>query len=954
MMGIPIYESITGKYFKRSLLTTAIVMAGLPQLTLAQTIEQSQGGKQQGVLEEVVVTGSNIRRKRDYETPSPIQTMDMEMVSSAGAGQVQDLLKALPANAGSELNASQSDRQGTSQFSLRGLGVGGTLTLINGRRGGLSAVTTGQGFFFTDVNQYPTNMIQSVEVLLDGASATYGSEAVGGVVNVITRKNFEGFEIGAEYRDNENTPAGQLNAAFGTSFDGGHFTTFVNYYTQERGLRGDYSWLTNRSDAFSTDAKANLYDSSTGAGRYNRAVDPDGDGFYSREGNTVADPNCGSPNPINGVVNTFLSGDNCRYQFINQRTLIAEENRFQVFSQFDYDLTDSVKIFSEMSFSSNEIKDTIGGAVMDQRLDDGGHYVSGAHPFNYFVDNGGTLSWDPEAVAADPSSAVDVIFRGRPLTTFDGELGDDITRKFDNTRIVMGFDADLSEAWSVYGSYMYARSNLTDVQPRSYNTAAFRAAIDSGRWNPFASGWATPDAVSVKDNVTTAGNSLSGANSDLNLFTSHRTFIKETTQHVAEVILSGDAYELSNGNVIVAAVGAQYRDTRFRDIADSLSTFRLDGRTDPVFSIPSASQDVYAFFAEADVPISDSFNMQLALRYEDYGDQGGDTTDPKLGLKFTPTDALLFRTSIGTSFQAPSIRNIEGSVGSGALADPITAAVFNAGAGSACDSEVTDSFNSAQITTGGGLTPQSALNWNLGAVYQTDNMTASIDFWTYEFEDLIGPGAAFGAIISGECRNGVYVPDSRVGRNSSGQLSQVSTEFINLGGVETNGIDVAAKYVFDDVAGGELTADAKMTYINTFDIDFGNGEEVFNGAGNRNSFIDLLGSVPDFRVNLGVSWRDESQNAGLYIRHIGAYEDRTPSKINPSISSNTVLDFQYGIALDGLLGDGSTDVTFGINNLTDEVPPAIGRGSVNGRVGFDQQVHDPRGRIAYLRLKHTF
>ncbi len=953
MVGSTTSNNLGDRGFKKNLLVAAMATVLMPQFAIAQEAGGEEGALP--IIEEVFVTGSNIRRKKDFETPSPIQTMDNEMIQAAGAGQMQDLLRTLPANAGSELNASQSDRQGTSQFSLRGLGVGGTLTLINGRRGGLAPVTTTQGFFFTDVNQFPTNMIESVEVLLDGASATYGSEAVGGVVNIITRKDFEGFEIGAEYHDNENNPANAINGAFGTSFDRGHFTTFVNYYHQDRGHRGDYDWLVDRADAFSTDASANLYDSSTGAGRYNLATDSDGDGYYERSGSTVPDPHCGMQNPEGGRINTFLDGSNCRYQFINQRTLIAEEKRLQVFSQFDYRLTDDVNIFSEMSFSSNEIKDTIGGAVMDLRFDDDGHFVPGSHPFNYFVNDGsGNVVWDEAAVAADPSQAVDVVVRQRPLTTYDGDLGEDITRQFDNTRIVFGFDADINESWSLNGSAVYARSKLTDIQPRSYYTPAYRDAIASGSWNPFGSGWATPDAVSVKDGESLAGNTVYGAGSDLSQFAVNRTFVKETIQKVYETILSGEAVEL-NGEVVAVAIGAQYRDMEFNDIADSLSEFRIDGRTDPVFSVSGAKQDVYAIFGEAIIPLSEDFEIQAAIRYEDYGsDQGGDSTDPKLGFRWRANDALSLRGSYGTSFQAPSIRNIAGSVGSGALPDPISADIYASGPGSACDSGATDSFNTAQITNGGGLIPQSATNWNLGAIYQGDNFTGSVDFWTYEFDDLIGAGEAFGSIVSGECVNGVYVPDARVGRNGTGQLRQVTTSFINLGGVEANGIDVSASYAFDDFLDGQLILDAKATFVTTFDIDAGDGSPVFDGAGNRNSFIDLLGSVPDQRLNLGVSWMRDSHLAGLYIRHIGAYDDRELNDVNDSIESNTVLDIQYGYTFEGLLGTGNTNITVGVNNLTDEEPPAIDRGSVNGRVGFDQQVHDPRGRTAYLKIKHSF
>jgi len=927
---------------------TKIAMA----LLLAATGMPTIGAAQDNVeVEEVVITGSNIRRKRDYDTPSPIQTLGSEEIQAAGAGQVQDLLRILPANAGSELSASQSLRQGTSQFSLRGLGFGGTLTLLNGRRAGLSAIASDQGFFYTDVNQFPTNMIQNIEVLKDGASATYGSEAVAGVVNVITRTDFEGLEIGAEYRDASNE-AMQLNAAFGSSFDRGHFSTFVTYYDQSINYRGDFDWLAERSNAASTSPSPNKWDSSTGAGRYQLAT-ADAAGNYTRSGNTVADQYCGQPNAISGVVNTFEdTSNNCRYIFLNQRSLIPEESRLQVFSQFDYDLSDDVQIFAEFSYSNNQVVDIMGGNVLRKTTDNGGFLIPGDHPFNYFVADGDGIKWDEAAVTADPSLAVDVIQRGRPLTTFDGDLADDNVRDFTNTRIMFGFDAALNEDWGLYSYYQYARSNFVDLQPRSYNADAYKAAIGSHDWNPFGSAWATPNAVSAKDGVTTAGNTLDGAASDLAKFATYNTAIASSEQQVLEVILSGDLFDLSNGNTVTAAFGAQYRDFTYNDTADSLEYFRLDGRADPVFNISEATQDVYALFAEASVPFTDSLEMQLALRYEDYGDgEGGSTTDPKIGLRFQASDALTLRASAGTSFQAPSVRNIAGSVGSGALADPIS--VLNSpAAGNSCNSGETGSFNAAQIVVGGNLDPQSATNFNFGAVYEGDSTTTSIDYFSYDFTDLIGPGQSAQDIVANECNDGVYTPDSRVVRDASGQLNSVTTNFINLGSVEVQGIDFGLNKVYEEVLGGELSVDLQATYLTKFDVDEKGDGTIFNGAGNRNSFIDLLGSVPDLRANLGFTWRDEDQNAGLYVRHIGAYDDRTPTKVNSSIGAQTVLDVQYGRGFE--MGGGITDVTVGINNITDEDPPAIDLGSANGRLGYDNQVHDVRGRTIYLRLKHTF
>lgn len=919
--------------------TSAAVALALSCMSVPMQVN-AQGSQ---ALEEIVVTGSNIRRNRDFETPSPIQTIGLEEIGTAGAGQVQDIFKNLSVNAGSEISNSQNQRQGVSQFSLRGLGVAGTLTLVNGRRAGLSPASSDEGFFFTDINQYPVNFIERVEVLTDGASATYGSEAVAGVVNIITRKNFEGFEIGAEVRDSLNT-ATILNGAFGTSFDRGHFSTFVSYYKQDVIGRGEFDFIRERDNDGNQLDSASRFDSSTGAGQYDLAFDPDGDGIYERGGNnTIADPNCGEAN-VAGVVNTFVSGSNCRYSFINQRAIVPEETRLQVFSQFDYQLTDSVNFFSEASFSQNEILDSIGGAVLNNRTDDGGVFVPGSSPFNYFFNDGGNLVYDPVRAAANPNGTADVIWRGRPQAGQDGVLGDPITKQFDSTRLVIGFDAELSDRWSLNSSYVYSRTDFTDRQPRSYNTDALRDAIATGEFNPFFIASTQPGAISVKDGVTVAGNT----EADFDLFSANRLFSVEAIQEVAEVILSGDLFDLSGGTA-VGAFGAQYRKFQFSDIADSLSEFALDGRADPVFSIQEAEQDVYAIFGEVVLPVTDSLEVQLAARYEDYGEgEGGDTFDPKIGVRWAATDSLILRGSFGTSFQAPSIRNVAGAVGSGALED------FANGVqpGQSCNA-VSDSFNSAQITAAGpDLSPQSADNINLGLVFQNDVFTGSVDLWTYDFTDLITSDADFQSIVAGECVNGIFVPDSRVQRNPAGQLSAITTEFTNIGSVEAQGVDLNASVGLGSIGSGDLSLSGVATLVTKFDIDADNSGNIFDGANNRNSG-SAFGSLPDTRLNLSLDWRGGNSSANLTGRYIGGYDDRTVGQDNDPIDSQVLFDAQYGFVWDRENGS-STAVTLGLINIFDEDPPAIDGGSANGRIGYDEQVADPRGRTAYIRATYSF
>jgi outer membrane receptor protein involved in Fe transport len=163
---------------------------------------------------------------------------------------------------------------------------------------------------------------------------------------------------------------------------------------------------------------------------------------------------------------------------------------------------------------------------------------------------------------------------------------------------------------------------------------------------------------------------------------------------------------------------------------------------------------------------------------------------------------------------------------------------------------------------------------------------------------------------------------------------------------------VSATYIFDNVGSGQLGLNADLTYILKYDVDRGDGSPTFDGANNRNASFGQLGSVPEMRLNVGVDWRTDKHAVALWVRHIGGYDDRTPSNTRETIDDWTVLDVQYMLSLN--VGGGVTDLSIGVNNLTDEDPPAVDRNSANGRRAFDSQVHDPRGQTIYFRVRHSF
>lgn len=888
------------------------------------TASPSEGAESGETLEQVVVTGTLIR---DFRSPSPVLTVNDALIANTGATVVQDLFKGLTANAGSQQNNEQSALQGVSQFSLRGLGVGSTLTLINGRRAGLAPITDETGQLFTDSNAFPVNAIERIEVLTDGASATYGSEAVAGVVNIITRKDFEGFELTGDVR-HSIVDSYQAGFAFGEQFDRGSFTVFGSYRGQSGAFRSDIDVI-RRADAANTIDNVPygaVFNSSTSApGRFTRAApSATAPGGYALAGNTLADPDC---NAAGGL----LRGATCRYPFIDQRRSIAEEDRLQFLAQFDYQVSDNLTVFAELSQSRSEIRDAIGGTVLNRTPVAGGFLVPASHPFNYFVADGTGIRYaGPAAFAADPSlTAVDLVYRGRPLgAAYDGHRAKDLITVFDNQRFVVGLDNRIGDSWNLNVSYTNAANRYNRSQPYDFDSGLFQQALLSGTFNPFGTSIAQPGLVG-RDGVSLAGNT----DQEINTFAFIINDVGEVTQEVAEAVLSGQTPLQLPGGPVSLALGAQGRTVAFQNTPDGRRQSGDNGRDEVEPPIPLTRQDVYAVFGELALPIFDRFSTQVALRFEDYGDNGGSTVDPKFSALLDVTEWLSLRGSYGTSFQAPSIRQIAGSVGNDSVTDPRLGAAGG-------------SFNVTVFTRGSNdLKPQAASNLNLGIVLDTGfGLAATIDYFTYHYTDLILPGGDPQSIV--DAVEAGLLPANRVIRDAAGQVRQVFSEFLNRGDADASGVDVNLAYDPTWWQLGNLNLFAQSTIITKFEssefpgLD-GNGDL----KGSRN-FANAFGSVPDFKVNAGATLALGIHEFNVTGRYIGEYTD---DQADLPIDHQLVMDARYTLALDGFLGGDTTAVSIGAINVFDEDPPTI----INRPV-YDTEVHDPRGRQVYLSLKHKF
>ena len=931
--------------------------------TLAQ--DQESTPAPEPVIEEIVVVGSLIKRRVVYEGRAPVQTLDAKLFESVGAAQSVDILRSLTANTGSYHATQQNYLQGVSQFSLRGVGLSSTLTLINGRRVGFAPVSNDVGQSFFDINSLPVLLIERVEILRDGASATYGSQAVAGVANIVTRSGFSGLEITGGYRSASNRTY-DLGFASGIEMSRGHVSLFGAWLKQDENFRTEFDWMIPR--AIDPDGDGDIVEGSFDSGRgspgsFRRAVaNPDGTYSPFRIGGfdtpRFPDPDCREGGG-------YPSGSLCRMDFSDQRTMIAAEQRAQFFGEAEFDLTGSLTLFSEVGYSVNEVKDRVGNMLLFrgnvERTNE--FFVPANHPFNFWTDpdNDGVLTYvAPSEWVPEVHEAVPLGYFGRPLgAEAAGENSGDELREFENLRLMVGFDAELPGGWTGEGYLARARTDLSVDSDRHWVAAEFARVVAEGLWNPFGTRLVAADLVSPK---TVAGDGLAPALAGttaandpgtLRRFHSVRMETASSIQDVAEFVATGDLFEW-RGQPVTLAAGAQYRQLHYSYQPDPLNAAG-EGPQEIRDFAREADQRAWAVFAESLTYFGDRAELQLAARHERY-DQAGSTTDPKIAAQFFANDWISLRASWGTSFQAPSVFQVAGNTSARTIADPfrfdgqgVGQCTVDAG-GTILDRG--DNFNLATVLRGAALRPQTAESANLGLLLRPlDNAALSVDFWTLDYRNVIAQRRSFQAIVDDDCRDDGLPNDPRVQRDSSGQLSVVTTDYENVGAVRSRGLDLNAYLDFESFA-GDFRISAEATLLTRFDVDSA-GEGFSDHLGNRND-TNGFAPTPELRLNFGVAWRRGAHAAGLTVRYVDSYKNDEVASM-PKIASWTTLDVNYSYELEDLFG-GEATLFVGARNLTDRDPPPLpsGRPGIhryNLRPGFDGFVHDIKGRTLYVRFR---
>ena len=871
-------------------------------LSLAPGLVAAQESASDEVMETITVTGSRIPRL-DPQMVTPVQVYDSEFIASTGAANIQDFLFS-SSFAGPGLfneNETLSQTAGTANFDTRGFGDDYVVILLNGRR--LPADPLG-GDSATNLNLIPVGAVARIEYLSTGASAIYGADAVQGVLNIITKQEYEGLEVSVRYGDTAGSD-GQgarisLAATGGVVSDKGFATISFEFQSQDD------------VDA----AGLPLIGSASAPGADGRS--PTGlPGTYLDFGpDAVSVPfsNC----PAESIRSSAfgLAGTECAFDFAPLYDAVPAMERYNFLTSAEYNFSDGVTAYAEFRVSRNvtEVRNgaapaffNITGAPFLPELDAefGTNFVNS--PYLYIA----RRSVDAGPRATDNTN-----------TAFSTVLG---------TRIELGGNHELDISVQNVESEM----NRIGVGGQ-ISVNALNAAVSSGLFDP----------REIYDPEFFNSNGLS--------ISTQRQAVG--TENLLNAQLTGTIGDTDIGY----AFGAQYRDQDFEDRADVAST--TGDVAGGASSNGNGERDAMAVFAELSYSPTDTVELSLAARWDDYnweglGQKDGDSAATYMaGVSFRPVDNLLLRASVGTGFKAPTLGELflGRSFGVTRAVDTTTCNAVTADPNST-QAEIDNACRILEIRSVSGgnpnLTTESSDNYSVGLVFEpTDSWSLALDYYNIQVEDKIG-SLSVQEILNNEqdfpdlvtringaltCRNGCEV------RSNNQNLFEENGE----------GIDFSTRADFD-FGSGSLVTDLRASYLMTHERQTSAVQPLCDDAGTT--------SEPEWRLNGQVGWEAANWTTVMTFRYLGSTNDlpggRDSANFSCDVNPSRPIEKADSYLEIGLRGtydiSEKTKLSAGIINLNDEEPvfsPTAG----GGWPFFDLALYDARGTRYYLNLDHTF
>ncbi|RUO74467.1 TonB-dependent receptor [Pseudidiomarina sediminum] len=895
--------------FVKSLVACGIAIALAPSNAIAQAADDAAKAQ-----ETIKVTGSRIARKE--ESGAPVQVFDEEDLEIRGALSIGEILQELP-SVGASLNGNGSagTSHGSSTINLRNLGENRALILVNGNRWVNGAGT--RGFRdFVDLNTIPNAIVKSVEVLQDGATAIYGADAIAGVVNIQTYKDYVGTQAKAYYGQAGEGDRESANFDFlhGVDFGANNLMVAVSYadqkpiYSQDRDLtRTPLNGL-----AFGSAQGVFQEDSLAGLANYG----PDG---------ITRDPNVDGSNPDNWRAAT----DSDEYNRWDNNYVVGPLERTSVYAQWVQPM-DDVTMRIEALYNNRQ---------SNQQFSSAPPVIRGSRGF--VIANDARVN--PFGVEFSGSD-----FR---VYNFFDEVGQRVnTQDVDTMRLGIGFDGYIGATWSWDSFASYARNKATFVSDNQ---------LDLDR---LALGLRACDTTGIEADVSDLAAGCVPVNLFNPLTSEMADYIRfrgedhnESRQTHARLNFTGPVAQLDAGEILVAT-GLEYRKEEGIDEQDP--NISADPRINNYRATTSSpregtrgSYDLYEAYAEATVPLvtdaawAQQLELNLAMRFSDYSTFGS-TSNAKVGALWRVNDDVMVRANWAEGFRAPSVLELfEGQRETFApLNDPCSTDKSLPGC-SGVPADYTQTASQQPVTVGGNrdLQPETSDNVNFGIVWTPaalENLSVSVDYYNIEVMDTI---STFGAqnllnLCATTGRNcGV------ISRNSSGEITNIVDGPVNLNSTEVSGYDLLTSYrLATDLGRFDMTLN--VSYLSDY-------KQVSTLADGSTETEDLVGiarsreAFPELRSSFQLQWSHNDWSAAYSWRHIG---DTTETFRGEDYSIGSVFYHSANASYD--FGNGLR-AKFGINNIGDKQPPTS---RTNLNINFDINTYNAIGRFFYTQLTYNF
>lgn len=865
------------------------------------------------VMEKFSVTGSYLPAAANA-VAIPVITVDSQAIANSGsATSVLDILrKTVPqfsgnGNIGSQnANVGSGSTNGGSMLQLRNAS---TLVLINGRRVAYAPVDSRGGYQFVDVNMIPVSAIDRIEVLADGASAIYGTDAVSGVVNIIMKSDYEGFEIGGRYgwsTDQGNSASRSAYIVGGTSNGKTSITVSAEW------VKEDPLWNFERSYSNPT------YGTPTFGGSLNI-----GTSYYYLNPSLSAPPVAPGGLPAATLVaNGTYGGPNTsgqQFQYFNLAQYVTQltGNQRESFNMaFDHKINDSVKAFGDFMYSHTDTFSQINGQPITASIAAGVH----GNPFNVTVTARNRNVAMPRQYRADTQAV----------------------------RGVFGLKGKITEDWSWETAANYNRITQNYTNFGVVSQAHLTAAINADTYNMFAR---------VHSAAEIAADGIIG--------TAFGAFTSKLSNYDLRVL--GKLFDLPAGPVDIA-VGGEVRQESLEAIADPLSqidpvTGALGWNGATTLYPFKDGRTVVSEFAEVripifkDVPGAHLLELSGAVRHEHYSDTTGPTV-PKFTLRYLPIDdQFAIRGTYSKSFSAPTLYSLYGPISAGYTA-PFTLTTIT---GAQLPNMQMQSENGSNPS----LLPSKSTNWTAGVVYSPKaikGLSVSIDYWNIKQTDLFGSIGATTILQDVELNGPASPYASHVhfgsftgpGVTATGQIGvgvpdniYVVDSLTNIAKVNMDGYDVAAKYVYNADSVGRFEFNSAIGIYHHYNFVNLPGQAPFETVGYSTS---TNGTIPKWQTYTSVDFTRGPYQAFVGLRYLPSYTIYATQQGAASFYTIDLLfSYTFGAEIPYLSG---VKATIGCNNVTNKF------GNLDPNTFTDSNIDTGTfgalGRFVYVDLKFKF